>query len=61
MIILLIYPNDKKRELINFENNIKIARQTIYYHESTYDKTFLKRQEEIMKQFSDALDKHKEQ
>ena len=38
---------DKKRELINFENNIKIARQTIYYHESTYDKTFLKRQEEI--------------
>ena len=38
---------DKKRELINFENNIKIARQTIYYHESTYDEAFLKRQEEI--------------
>ena len=29
MIILVIYPNDKKRELINFENNMKIARQTI--------------------------------
>lgn len=38
---------DKKRELINFENNIKIARQTVYYHESTYDELFLKRQEEI--------------
>ena len=38
---------DKKRELINFENNIKIARQTVYYHESTYDETFLKKQEKI--------------
>lgn len=38
---------DKKRELINFENNIKIARQTIYYHESIYDEAFLIRQEEI--------------
>lgn len=38
---------DKKRELIKFENDIKIARQTIYYHESTYDELFLKRQEEI--------------
>ena len=38
---------DKKREMINFENNIKIARTTIYYHESIYDESFLKRQEEI--------------
>ena len=33
--------------MINFENNIKIARQTVYYHESTYDETFLKKQEKI--------------
>ena len=38
---------DKKRELIHFENNIKIARQTVYYHESIYSESFLKRQEEL--------------
>ena len=38
----------KKKELMNFENNVKIARSTTYYHESVYSEPFLKRQEEIL-------------
>ena len=37
----------KKKELIRFENNINIARSTVYYHESCFSESFLKRQEEI--------------
>ena len=33
--------------MIQFENNIKISRSTIYYHESIFSEKFLKRQEEI--------------
>ena len=40
-------PYEAKSEIINLENNIKIPRQTVYYHESTYTGEFLKRQEEI--------------
>ena len=39
---------DKKKELINFENNVKIARSTVYYHESVFSESFLKRQDEIL-------------
>lgn len=37
----------KKSELIKFESNIKIARSTVYYHESIYDQVFIRRQEKI--------------
>lgn len=37
----------KKKELIHLENEINIARSTVYYHESIYSESFLKRQEEI--------------
>ena len=37
----------KKCELIKFESNIKIARSTVYYHESIYDQVFIRRQEKI--------------
>ena len=41
---------DKKKELIDFENDVKIARSTVYYHESVYSTSFLKRQEEILEE-----------
>ena len=31
----------KKAELIELENNIKLNRQTVYYHESTYANTYI--------------------
>lgn len=37
----------KKKELIHFENNIKISRSTVYYHESVFSEEFLKRQERL--------------
>ena len=38
----------RSANLINFENNIKNRQTNSYnYHESTYDETFLKKQEEI--------------
>lgn len=37
----------KKKELIRLENNVKIARSTVYYHASVFTESFLKRQEEI--------------
>ena len=36
----------KKGELIKFENNVKIPRQTVYHLETVYDEDFLKRQED---------------
>lgn len=38
---------ESKSEMIEFENGIKIPRQTVYYLESEYTDAFLKRQEEI--------------
>ena len=37
----------KKKEMIHFENNTKISRSTIYYHESVFSEEFLKRQEDL--------------
>lgn len=39
---------DKKTELISFENQVEMPRQTAYYFESIYDNDFLKRQEEAL-------------
>ena len=36
---LHIYPIKKKAELIKLENGIKLNRQTVYYHESTYSES----------------------
>ena len=36
----------KKAEIIKFENGIRLNRQTVYYHESTYDTTFITQKEE---------------
>ena len=36
----------KKAEIIKLENGIKLNRQTVYYHESTYDKSFITQKEE---------------
>ncbi len=36
----------KKAEIIKLENKIKLNRQTVYYHESTYDKSFITQKEE---------------
>ena len=35
----------KKAEIIKLENKIKLNRQTAYYHESTYDKSFITQKE----------------
>ena len=35
----------KKSELIELENNIKLNRQTVYYHESTYTDTYITQKE----------------
>ena len=35
----------KKAELIELENNIKLNRQTVYYHESTYANTYITQKE----------------
>ena len=43
---LLIYPYQKKAEIIKLENGIGLNRQTVYYHESTYDKSFITQKEE---------------
>ena len=37
----------KKRELIVFENDVKIARSTIHYHETIFSEQYIKRQEEL--------------
>lgn len=39
-------PYQKKSELIELENGIKLNRQTIYYHESTYSDSFITQKEE---------------
>ena len=36
----------KKAEIIKLENGIRLNRQTVYYHESTYDTTFITQKEE---------------
>ena len=36
----------KKAEIIKLENGIRLNRQTVYYHESTYDKSFITQKEE---------------
>ena len=36
----------KKAEIIKLENKIKLNRQTVYYHESTYDESFITQKEE---------------
>lgn len=36
----------KKAEIIKLENGIRLNRQTAYYHESTYDKSFITQKEE---------------
>ena len=36
----------KKAELIKLENGVKLSRQTIYYHESTYSDSFITQKEE---------------
>ena len=38
---------DNKRDLIKFENDVQVARSTIYKHVTIFDDSFLKRQEEI--------------
>ena len=40
------YVVSKKAEIIKLENGIKLNRQTAYYHESTYDKSFITQKEE---------------
>ena len=37
----------KKKELIMFENEINVARSTLFYHESLFSDAFIKRQEEL--------------
>ena len=39
-------PYQKKAELIELENGIKLNRQTVYYHESTYSDSFITQKEE---------------
>ena len=39
-------PYQKKSELIELENGIKLNRQTVYYHESTYSDSFITQKEE---------------
>ena len=39
-------PYQKKVEFIELENGIKINRQTVYYHESTYADSFITQKEE---------------
>ena len=36
----------KKTEIIKLENGIQLNRQTVYYHESTYDTSFITQKEE---------------
>ena len=36
----------KKAEIIKLENEIQLNRQTVYYHESTYDTSFITQKEE---------------
>ena len=36
----------KKAEIIKLENGIQLNRQTVYYHESTYDTSFITQKEE---------------
>lgn len=36
----------KKAEIIKLENRIRLNRQTVYYHESTYDTSFITQKEE---------------
>ena len=38
----------KKSELIELENNIKLNRQTVHYHESTYANTYITRKEKCL-------------
>ena len=42
---LSTYLIKKKSELIELENNIKLNRQTVYYHESTYANTYITQKE----------------
>ena len=46
MNLLLIYPIKKKAKIIKLENRIKLNRQTVYYHESTYSESFITQIEE---------------
>ena len=39
----------KKAEIIKLENEIRLNRQTVYYHESTYDESFITLKEENLK------------
>ena len=39
-------PYQKKAEIIKLENGIQLNRQTVYYHESTYDTSFITQKEE---------------
>jgi hypothetical protein len=39
----------KKAEIIKLENGIRLNRQTVYYHESTYDESFITLKEENLK------------
>jgi len=41
----------KKVEFIKFENGISLNRQTAYYHESTYDDTFITKRRKTFKKF----------
>lgn len=36
----------KKAEIIKLKNGIQLNRQTVYYHESTYDTSFITQKEE---------------
>ena len=38
-------PYQKKAEIIKLENGIRLNRQTTYYHESTYDESFITQNE----------------
>ena len=42
-------PYQKKAEIIKLENEIRLNRQTVYYHESTYDESFITLKEENLK------------
>lgn len=37
---------DKKREFMEFENDVQISRSTVFFHESHYSEEYLKREEE---------------
>ena len=39
----------KKAEIIKLENGLKLNRQTVYYHESTYSESFITQKEENLK------------